>query len=305
MSMRIGIMSGATEGPDATLDGVIAKAQRVEELGFSTLWMANIFGLDAITTLALAGGQTARIELGTAVVPTYPRHPVAMAQQALTAQAAAGGRFVLGLGLSHSIVVEDMLGLSYEKPALHMREYLEVLCPLLRGEQVRHRGDHFRVAAQVQVPGADAPSVLLAALGPVMLALAGQLSDGTITWMCGPRTLEEHIGRRIRKSASGAQRPEPRIVAGFPIVLTDRADQARETIARELEIYGQLPSYRAMLDREGAAGPADVALVGDEAALRGGLERVRDAGVTDFVAAIVRTDEEAEKRTMEFLAAQA
>jgi F420-dependent oxidoreductase-like protein len=264
--------------------------------------MANIFGLDAITTLAIAGRATQRVELGTAVVPTYPRHPTAMAQQALTAQAACGGRFVLGIGLSHKIVIEDMFGLSFEQPARHMREYLEVLGPLLRGEQVRYKGELFRVAAQIAVPGAQAPQVLVAALGPVMLALTGRLADGTITWMCGPKTLEDHIVPRLRQGASDAGRGEPRVVAGLPIVVTRNKDAARKTIAEQLVIYGQLPSYRAMLDREGAAGPADVALVGDEAELGRELDRLRDVGVTDLVAAVVAVEKDAEKRTLEFLA---
>ncbi|HVR29873.1 MAG TPA: TIGR03564 family F420-dependent LLM class oxidoreductase [Thermoanaerobaculia bacterium] len=302
--MRIGIMAGATQGSEAALDGLLDKAARVEGQGFAALWMANIFGLDAITTLAIAGTRTARIELGTAVVPTYPRHPVAMAQQALTAQAACGGRFVLGIGLSHRIVIEDMFGLSFEKPARHMREYLEVLQPLLRGEEVRYQGELFRVAAQFAVPGTSAPPVLVAALGPQMLALTGRLADGTITWMCGPRTLEEHVVPSIAAAAREAGRGAPRIVAGLPIAVTRNVEEARQKIAVELQIYGQLPSYRAMLDREGAGGPADVALVGDENVLASALDRLRDVGVTDFVAAVAAVDGDAEKRTLDFLASR-
>jgi F420-dependent oxidoreductase-like protein len=302
--MRIGIMAGATQGPEAALDGLLDKAARVEAQGFAALWMANIFGLDAITTLALAGRETRRIELGTAVVPSYPRHPAAMAQQALTAQAACGGRFVLGIGLSHRIVIEDMFGLSFDQPARHMREYLEVLGPLLRGEQVRYKGELFRVAVQIAVPGAQAPQLLVAALGPVMLGLTGRYASGTITWMCGPRTLEEHIGPRLRQAAGEAKRGDPRIVAGLPIVVTRNKDAARRSIAEQLVIYGQLPSYRSMLDREGAAGPADVALVGDEAEVGRELDRLRDVGVTDFVAAVVAVERDAEKRTLDFLASR-
>ncbi|MDX1649936.1 MAG: TIGR03564 family F420-dependent LLM class oxidoreductase [Myxococcota bacterium] len=300
--MRIGVMSGTTEG---TLDDLVARGRRLEQAGFHTMWMANIFALDAITALAVVGRETSRIELGTAVVPTYPRHPVAMAQQALTAGAAAGGRFTLGIGLSHRIVIEDMLGLSYAKPAGHMREYLEVLTPLLRGEPAQHEGARYAVKnVQIQVPGAERVPLLVAALGPVMLRLAGAFADGTITWVTGPRTLAEHIGPRIREAAKEAGRPEPRVVAGLPIVLTSDVDAACEKIAKQLAIYGQLPSYRSMLDREGADGPADIALVGDEKALDDGLARLRDAGVTDFDAAIVPVDEGAEARTIDFLASR-
>jgi 5,10-methylenetetrahydromethanopterin reductase len=296
--MRIGLMFG---GSDASLAGAAAQARLVEQSGFATLWLPNIFGLDAITAAALAGRDATRIELGTAVVPTYPRHPVALAQQALTASAATNGRFTLGIGLSHRIVIEDMLGLDYSKPARHMREYLEVLTPLLRGEPVDHQGSEFRVKAGLAVPGAARVPLLVAALGPVLLGLAGRLADGTITWMTGARTLENHIAPAIGKAARAAGRPEPRIVAGLPIALVRDVGAAREAVAKAFEIYGTLPSYRAMLDREGAAGPGDVALVGDEAELRMQVARLRDAGVTDFDAAVAPVEAGCEKRTLEFL----
>jgi len=299
--MRIGLMVGATEGPDGTLDGLVATAKRYEAAGFDNLWMANIFGLDAINALAIVGRETSRIALGTAVVPTYPRHPVAIAQQALTTQAAAKGRFSLGIGLSHKIVIENMLGFSYEKPARHMKEYLEVLGPLCRGEGVQYQGELYKVAAQLQVPGATRVPILVAALGPVMLKLTGRLADGTITWMTGPKTLAAHIIPVLREAAKEAGRPEPRVVAGFPILLTNRPAEAREKIGKALVIYGQLPSYRAMLDREGAAGPGDVALAGDEAYLRREIARLREIGVTDFDAAITPVEDGAYERTLGFL----
>jgi 5,10-methylenetetrahydromethanopterin reductase len=296
--MRIGIMAGT--GAD-TIDGLVAQAKRAEAAGFASMWMANIFGLDAITTLAMVGRETERIELGTAVVPTYPRHPVAIAQQALTAAAASGGRFVLGIGLSHRIVIEDMFGFSYDRPARHMREYLEVLAPLLRGEPAKFEGEHYRVNAGLEVAGAGNVPVLVAALGSAMLRLAGRLADGTITWMTGPRTLEEHIIPTIGAAAKRAGRSSPRVVAGLPVALVSDVDAAREKMGQSFAIYGTLPSYRAMLDREGAAGPADVALVGDEASLRSQVERLRDIGVTDFDAAVAPVEDGAAERTLEFL----
>jgi F420-dependent oxidoreductase-like protein len=297
--MRIGLMFG---GSDNSLAGAAAQARRAEQSGFASFWLPNIFGIDAITGAALVGREVPRIELGTAVVPTYPRHPVALAQQALTAAAATSGRFTLGIGLSHKIVIEDMFGLDYSKPARHMREYLEVLTPLLRGEPVEYRGSEYRVKTGLGVPGAARVPLLVAALGPVMLGLAGRLADGTITWMTGPRTLGEHIAPAIGKAARAAGRPEPRIVAGLPIALCRDAAAAREGVAKTFEIYGMLPSYRAMLDREQATGPADVALLGDETALRAQLGRLRDAGVTDFDAAVTPVEDGSEARTIEFLA---
>jgi alkanesulfonate monooxygenase SsuD/methylene tetrahydromethanopterin reductase-like flavin-dependent oxidoreductase (luciferase family) len=172
----------------------------------------------------------------------------------------------------------------------------------LRGEPAKFAGEEYRVNVGIQVPGAGVVSVLVAALGPVMLGIAGRLTDGTITWMTGPDTLESHIVPTIRRAASEAGRPTPRVVAGLPIALTKDVGAARETAGRFFEVYGTLPSYRAMLDREGAAGPADVAMLGDEASLRAQLDRLRDIGITDFDAAIVPLDEDTQTRTLEFLA---
>lgn len=301
--MRIGVMAGATPG-DGTLDGLVARAKDLEARGFHSLWLAHIMGADAITMLSLVGRETERIELGTAVVPSYSRHPMAMAQQALTAQAASTGRFVLGIGLSHKVVIEDMMGLSYQKPARHMREYLAVLAPLVRGEPAKFEGDVFRVNASVQVDGASSVPLLIAALGDQMLKIAGENADGTILWMTGPRTIESHIVPKLSAAASDAGRPAPRVVAGLPIVLTSDPDTIRERIGKGLSMYGMLPSYRAMLDKEGVEGPADVAIVGDEKVLDAALDRLRDIGVTDLDAAIMPLEDGADARTIEYLQSQ-
>lgn len=299
--MRIGLMIGA-DGARATLDDVVGIAQRAEQAGLDNVWMANIFGFDAISALAIIGRETSRIGLGTAVTPTYPRHPSALAQQAMTTAAASGSRFTLGIGLSHQIVIEDMLGFSYAKPANHMREYLSVLMPLVRGETANFQGDEYRVAGvTMDIPGADELPVVVAALGPVMLRLAGELADGTNTWMVGPKTMESHIVSRLTAAAAAAGRSDPRVVGGYPVMLTNKPDEAREKIAEGLTIYGQLPSYRAMLDREGVDGPADIAIVGDENLLRGEIKRLENIGVTDFNAAIMDVEDGAYDRTLEFL----
>jgi len=282
--MRIGIGIGEISSDRPGIDGLIAQAQQAERDGFATGWFANIFGVDAITVAALCGHATTRLELGTAVVPTYPRHPFAMAQQALTAQAACNGRFALGIGLSHQIVIEAMLGLSYAKSYSHMRDYLAVLAPLIRTGSVSHSGSEYRVAANLTIPGATPCPILVAALAPKMLALAGSVGDGTITWMTGPKTLRDHTIPRIREAAAAAGRPAPRIVVGLPVAVTNDPAAARESAGRIFELYGGLPSYRAMLDREGAGGPADVAMVGDESAVGEQIEALRSIGVTDFLA---------------------
>lgn len=301
--MRYGLMTGATGGDDS-LDALVAQAKNLESRGFHSMWMAHIFGADAISALGFVGRETERIELGTAVVPSYSRHPLAMAQSALTTQAASKGRFVLGIGLSHKLVIEDIMGLSYDKPARHMREYMGVIEPLLRGEPVKFEGQEYKVNATLDVGGASQVPVLIAALGDHMLKIAGRSAAGTILWMTGPNTIESHIVPKITAAAKEAGREAPRVVAGFPIILTNDPDGAREKIASSLTMYGMLPSYRAMLDKEGAAGPADIAIAGDEKVLDAALDRLRDVGVTDFDAAIMPVEDGAEARTLDYLASK-
>ena len=297
--MRIGILAAEPGGLQA-LDKLADQLRRAADDGFASFWLANIFGLDALTSLAVAGSQVPGIELGTAVVPTYPRHPAVLAQQALTAALAAGpGRLTLGIGLSHKIVIEDMYGYSFDKPARHMREYLSVLLPLLDGEQAGFDGEtvqaHIGLSVARPVSQTGRIPVLLAAMAPRMLELAGGQADGTVLWMTGPATVRDYVVPAITTAASAAGRPSPRVVCALPVCVTSDPDAARASVANELAIYGQLPSYRAMLDREGAAGPGDVAIVGDEDAVAAQIQALADAGVTDFVAAEVGRGEDRER----------
>lgn len=278
--MRIGIFIGVHKG----IDDVVDKVEAVADDGFASAWLPQVFDLDALAALAIAGRTVNGIELGTAVVPTYPRHPIVLAQQALTTQAATGNRLVLGIGLSHKPVIEGMFGQSFDKPVRHMREYLSVLLPLLRDGKVSFSGDTLKAEAAIAVAGAEPCPVILAALGPKMLELAGAEADGTVTWMVGPKTLQSHIVPTITAAADKAGRPEPRIVMSLPICVTDDIAGARERAARNFVIYGTLPSYRAMLDREGVDGPADIAILGDEQSVRSQLDAVAAAGAETFVA---------------------
>ena len=302
--IRIGI--GVSDGGGTPLAALLGQIEAAEAAGFQAVWIPNIFGADAMTLCALAGSRTSRIEVATAVVPTYSRHPLYCAQQALTTQAALGGRFLLGLGPSHKIVIENMLGLSYAHPARHVREYVTVVKRLMAGGPVQFEGETYRVSGAVTVAGAaPPPPILIGALGPRMRRIAGEIADGTITWMTGARALGEEVIPGVRAAAKAAGRPAPRIVAGFPIALTRDADGARQKAGEMFALYGTLPSYRAMLDLEGAAGPADVALAGDERELERGIQRLADAGVTDFNAAVFAhgKDPRAEvARTQAFLA---
>jgi 5,10-methylenetetrahydromethanopterin reductase len=298
--MRIGVMPATRRGR-GDLDELVARARDLESRGFASMWLPGVFGLDAVTACAVIGRETERIELGTAVVPTHPRHPTALAQQALTAGAACRGRFTLGIGLSHQVVIEGLLGLSYASRARHMREYMQVLGPLLRGEPAKHRGGEYRVDLALDVPGARPVPVLIAALGDQMLKIAGRSASGTVLWMTGPRTIESHIAPKLRAAAGTAGRPEPRIVSGTYVVLTSAPDTARERLGRSMAMYGRLPSYRAMLEKEGVESPLDLALVGDERTLDAGLARLRDAGATDLEAVVLPAEGGADERTLAYL----
>lgn len=293
--MRMGIMLAEPHGQDA-LANLAEQIRTTADDGFASAWLSNIFGLEALTALAAAGrgafgGKVPSIELGTAVVPTYPRHPAVLAQQALTADLALGGRLVLGIGLSHQIVIEDMYGYSFARPARHMREYLAVLLPLLAGEPAAFDGDTVRAHIGLSVPRSQKNNegerlpLLLAALAPQMLRLAGQQADGTVLWMTGPATVRDYVVPAITSAAAAAGRPSPRVVCALPVCVSDDPAAARARADEVLSVYGQLPSYRAMLDREGAAGPGDVAIVGDEDAVAAQIAALPAAGVTDFVAA--------------------
>ena len=226
--MKLGIFYGG----DQSVQGHIQGAIDCENDGFDSVWYPQIMGADALTVVALAGQKTSRINFGTSVTPTYVRHPMAMATQALTTSAATGGRFTLGIGLSHAMVVESFWGMSYERPAVHMREYVNVVNQILEKGRVDFDGEMFKVHTNVMVPAAPKPQVIVAALAPVMLKTAGSMTDGTILWMTGPKTIESHIVPRLTKAASEAGRPAPRVVCCLPVAVCDDPADAREKAAR-------------------------------------------------------------------------
>jgi F420-dependent oxidoreductase-like protein len=245
----------------------------------------QIFGADSMTIIAAAGLQTSRMEFVTAVIPTYTRHPFAMAQQALTVRQATGGRFTLGIGPSHQVVVENLWGMSYDKPARHMKEYLAVLLPLAQEGRVSFSGELYRVNGGVAVKDGIPMPVMISALAPQMLKLAGSMTAGTITWMTGAKTIETHVAPSITKAANEAGRSAPRVAVGLPICVTDDAKAAKEAASQGFAMYGTLPNYRRMLDKEGAAGPADVAIVGNEAQVEQQIRALASAGATEFFGA--------------------
>jgi F420-dependent oxidoreductase-like protein len=300
--MRIGIHVGLSGRSDNAITEMLQAARQAHDHGLD-YWVPQLSDIDALTALAVVGREVPGLQVGTAVVPTYPRHPMVMAMQALTVQAATGGRLVLGIGLSHQVVIEGAYGISFSKPVRHMREYLEILMPLLHDGRVDFAGEELtaRTFAPMRPAGATPPPVLVAALGPQMLDLAGRLADGTALWMVGPRTIADHIVPAITKAADAAGRSRPQVAVGLPVSVTSDPDGAREKAAQSFGFYNNLPSYRAMLDREGAEGPADVAIVGDEESVAAQLRHLGEVGATSLSLPVFGSSEE-RRRSLQVLA---
>jgi F420-dependent oxidoreductase-like protein len=279
--MRIGIPGGGSSA-----DRIVQQAVDAEADGFTSLWYASaVFG-DPLVAMAMAGKATSRIELGTSELQTYSCHPVLQATRAAaTANAMGRAGLTLGVGPSHQPVIEGVLGLSYDRVGAHTEEYVTVVSSLLRGEGVDLAGEHFRVHVPAVAPPAQPVSVMLSALAPRLLRVAGEQTDGTILWMGNSKAVEAHVAPRIRAAASSAGRPAPRIVAGLPVAVHDDVAEARETAAQVFAGYGVLPNYRRILDIGGADGPADAAIVGDEGAVTAQIEALFAAGATDVWAA--------------------
>ena len=291
--MRIGLFPGSVPGQLLDLESTIAQGISAESDGFDSFWVPHLShqGFDGLTILGLIGSQTHKIELGTAVVPTYPRHPTALAQQAMTIQVVTSGRLSLGIGPSHQRNVEDAWGLSYSKPAQHVRDYLSVIKPLVNNGSVSFSGDNYQVTTQIEMHGITPFPIMISALAPAMLNLAGELADGTITWMAGIGAIEKHVVPRINKSAANCGRPIPRTCVGLPVCVTDDKGTAFEKAAKSFERYGTLRNYRRILDIEGADGPADVAIIGNEIEVERQLRALSDSGATDFLASIFSPDD--------------
>jgi F420-dependent oxidoreductase-like protein len=255
--------------------------------GFGRVWMTQLpYDVDLFTVLAAAVRDVPDIEVASGVVPIQNQHPMLMAQRVLTLNMIADGRFTLGVGVTHRLVTENMWGISWDKSVRRLREYLDGLLPLLAGETADVTGELVTTRGALQIPGAPTPDVYVAALGPQMLRLTGRRTAGTVTWMTGPKTLGEHIGPTLRAAAVQAGRPEDsvKVAAALPVSVTHDVAAARSLAAEQFAMYGHLPSYRAMLDREGYSGPEDAALIGDEDQVQARLEDVRAAGVDEFIA---------------------
>lgn len=305
--MRIAAAIG-TEAVGVPVPPAVLGEQAVaaEAGGFPSAWCVHLSrGLDALTALTAAALRTSRIELGVGVVPTYPRHPVALAQQAATVQALSGGRLTLGVGVSHRPVIEDMLGLAYRAPASHLREYLSVLGPLLKEGKVSFAGEFYRVEVQLTVPGTAPVPVLVGGLSPRMVAVAGEHADGVVTWLAGRRALEELIVPALGQAAAAAGRAAPRAVAALPVAVTDDPDGGRAAANEVFARYAGLRNYQQAFAREGVGSPGELALVGDETAVDRALRGYASSGITEFWPVVfpVGPDPDASRaRTGRFLA---
>jgi F420-dependent oxidoreductase-like protein len=280
--VKIGVFFPSVE--HAPIDDMVQRFAAVADQGFASAWLPQSSSYDAVTALAVIGREVGGVELGTSVVPTYPRHPMMLAAQALTANAALGGRLRLGIGLSHKMAVEGSWGLSYDQPARHMQEYLVVLLAVMRDGAVDFKGDTITGRGRIAIPEPQPCPVYLAALQPRMLRLAGAVADGTITWCTGPLTLEAQIVPIITDAAAAAGKPAPRVIVALPCCVTDDEAEGRVKAGEQLRGYERIPVYRAVLDREGAEGPADISVVGSEAAVTQQLGRLEGIGATDFMA---------------------
>jgi F420-dependent oxidoreductase-like protein len=300
--MRIGVT-----GFGPTTEKLVRQAERAEADGFASLWAPSAVAGDPLVALALAARATSRLEVGTAVLQTYPTHPALMAARAASVADAIGppGRFTLGIGPSHQPVVEGLLGMAYDHPGRHTEEYVQIVAALLRGAPVSFAGTDLRATAGAPpLPEGVTVPVLVSALGPRLLRVAGQNADGTITWMANATAVATHVAPRITEAAASAGRPAPRIVVGLPVAVHDDVAEARAVAAEQFSVYGTLPNYRRILDHGGAAGPAEAAIVGDEAAVTEQVEALFEAGATDVWAApfAVGADKAASRsRTRELL----
>ena len=281
--MRIGLTSWTS-----SVEVLVDQAVSAEADGFTSLWFASRVTGDPLVAMAIAGRATTRIEFGTAVLQTYPCHPLLMANRASSVTKGMGrAGFTLGIGPSHEALVRDVYGLDYDHPGANTEEYVRIVTALLRGDDVDADGEHWTVHSTEWMVSPDHPvPVLLSALGPRLLRVAGEVADGTVLWLATPQVIGEHVAPLINSAAAAAGRPAPRIVAGLPVAVHDDVDEARQAQAGAAALYETRPSYRRVIELAGLSSAAETAIVGDEASVSAQLQSLLDAGATDIHAAI-------------------
>ncbi|MFI1464219.1 TIGR03564 family F420-dependent LLM class oxidoreductase [Nocardia carnea] len=289
-----------------TVDDLLDRARFVQRAGIDRVWFAQRFDFDSLSVAAAVGAAVPGLHIGTSVVPINPRHPLVVASQAQTAHAASHRRFTLGLGLGARALEEPAFGVPTDRPIRRLREYLTVLRSVLTTGTVDFTGETLTAAPPLPaaVAGGDGPDIVVAAMGPQALAVSGELADGIVPFLAGPRALAGDIVPRVEKAARAAGRPRPRVIAGVPVVVTADPGRARAEAAERMSFYDAIPSYRSVLEREGVATAAELAVIGTEAEVEAQLRRYVDAGATELL--ITQTDlggDEDERATWRFLGA--
>ncbi|HEY8454502.1 MAG TPA: TIGR03564 family F420-dependent LLM class oxidoreductase [Actinopolymorphaceae bacterium] len=291
--MQVGLwVEGQLGSP---VDEVLRQVRHAAELGYHRVWLGEVGGWDPLSLIGVLGQHVPGIGLGTSIVRTYARHPLALAAEALTVQAATGSRLTLGVGPSHASIIEGQYGLSFEAPARNTREYLSILTPLLHGRSVSYHGRHWSAVGEIGVAEAVAPPVFVAALGPAMLKLAGEQADGAITAWAGPGMIADLVRPALGQAAAAAGRPAPGVVACVCVCVTSTPSEARERVDRTFAAAGELPSYRRVLDLQGLATPGETVVAGDEAAVERALREFEAAGATEVYVVPVGTPEEKQR----------
>ncbi|MER7949610.1 LLM class F420-dependent oxidoreductase [Streptomyces sp. NPDC096079] len=283
--MTLGVTLASTSR-QLPIDDTVALAREAHDAGLHSAWFGQSFAYDSPSLAAIVGREVPGLQVGTSAIPVFGRHPLLVSSQAQTAQAATGGRYHLGLALGTRHLTETGFGLPYERPIGLLREFLTALRPLLETGEADFHGELLTATTpySAAVPGAQPPvPVLVAAMGPQALRVSGELADGVLPFLAGPRALAEHIVPAVTAAAEAAGRPAPRIVALVPGVVTSDAERVRERAAEALALYERIPSYQRVIELSGADGAAGLAVIGDEEAVAAEVRRYREAGATEVV----------------------
>ncbi|AJC61233.1 LLM class F420-dependent oxidoreductase [Streptomyces sp. 769] len=302
--MTVGVALNPID-PTNQIDASVQLAREAAAAGLRSVWFGQTFGADSPQLAAIAGREVPGLHVGTSAIPVFGRHPLVVSSQAQTAQAATHGRYHLGLALGTKLLTEGGFGIPFERPIARLREFLTALRQLTETGSADFHGELLTATTPVpaRVPGAESGvPLLVAAMGPQALRVSGELADGILPYLAGPRALAEHIVPAVTAAAEAAGRPAPRIVALVNGVVTDDVEAVRAKVAENLRFYEQVPSYARSIELSGGRRAVDVAVIGDEKAVAAEVQRYRDAGATEvvFVGTEVAGDAD-RRRTWELL----
>ncbi|MER7451535.1 TIGR03564 family F420-dependent LLM class oxidoreductase [Nocardia beijingensis] len=305
MTIGIVLSPSAIDASGNAVDTAVALGAAAAAAGVSSVWLGQRLSYDAIALAGIVGRAVPGLTVGTSAVPITARHPLLIAGQAQTTQAATGGRFTLGLGLGARFLAEPVFGGSFDRPITRLREFLTALRTVLHTGTVDFHGETLTAAAPLPaaVAGARPPApILVAAMGPQALRVTGELADGTLPYLVGPKALEEHIVAPITAAAERAGRPAPRITVLVPGVVTADVDAARAAAAAQTAFYDDIPSYARVIELSGASRAAELVVIGDEELIAARVAEYFAAGATEVVFAQTDlTTPEDQRRTWEVL----